>query len=245
MTLFDAPAADTTDGPPPTIDWPTIEAELDDRGFALTPALLSGRACHELAAAFADGDGPRWRSTVVMRRHGFGEGVYRYFSYPLPPLVHRLRTELYPPLARIANRWADAIGGPRFPADHAGLMEQCAEAGQRRPTALVLRYGPGDYNCLHQDVYGDVTFPLQVAFLLSRPDVDFTGGENVFVEQRPRGQSRPGVARPAQGQGIVFPVRHRPVPSARGHKRVALRHGVSTVRTGERLALGVIFHDAR
>ncbi|KAB2349203.1 2OG-Fe(II) oxygenase [Actinomadura rudentiformis] len=186
-----------------------------------------------------------FRSTVVMARHAFGEGEYRYFGDPLPPLVQELRTRLYPPLAAVANRWAERLGEEAYPGDLEGLLEACAAAGQHRPTPLLLRYGPGGYNCLHQDVYGELMFPLQVAVMLSTPDVDFTGGESVFVEQRPRAQSRPIVARPGLGQGVVFPVRHRPVPSARGFKRVAMRHGVSEVLSGDRHVLGVIFHNAR
>jgi hypothetical protein len=225
------------------LDWGALAGELDDRGFAVTPPLLTPADCEGLRAGFDD-EG-LWRSTVVMHRHGYGQGVYRYYAHPLPATVALLREELYPPLAAIANRWAGLIGGPAYPATHGELVAECAAAGQTRPTPLILSYGPGDYNNLHQDLYGDVAFPLQVAIALSEPDVDFTGGESVFVEQRSRGQSRPGVARPRQGQGIVFPVRYRPVPGANGPKRVAMRHGVSTVLSGRREALGVIFHDAR
>jgi hypothetical protein len=226
-----------------TLDWAAIGDELEERGFALTPPLLSVDECRGLSAGFDDSS--LWRSTVVMARHGYGRGVYRYFADPLPPLVADLRAGLYPPLAAIANRWAHQLGGTPWPERHADLAARCAAAGQTRPTPLVLRYGPGDHNCLHQDLYGDVAFPLQVAIALSEPDTDFTGGESVFVEQRPRGQSRPGVARPRRGQGIVFPVRERPVVAARGFKRVVMRHGVSTVLSGRRDALGIIFHDAR
>jgi uncharacterized protein len=233
----------TTTPRPAALDWAALGAQLDEEGFALTPPLLSADECRAVAGTFDDEE--PWRSTVVMARHGYGQGVYRYFAYPLPPLVAALRTELYPAVAAIANRWAADLDGPTFPEDHEELRARCAAAGQERPTPLVLRYGPGDYNCLHQDVYGDVLFPIQVAIALSEPDVDFTGGESVFVEQRPRGQSRAIVVRPGLGQGIVFPVRERPVAGARGPKRVAMRHGVSTVRSGRRLALGIIFHDAR
>jgi uncharacterized protein len=224
------------------LDRDALDAELDEQGFALTPPLVDADACDALIAAFDDPG--RWRSTVVMDRHGYGRGTYRYFRYPLPDAVAALRAELYPPLAAVANRWAAQLGGPAFPADHGELLARCRDAGQTKPTPLVLRYGPGDYNCLHQDVYGDVTFPLQVAVALTEPDEDFTGGENVFVEQRPRAQSRAGVARPRRGEGLVFAVRERPVAGARGPKKVMLRHGVSTVRTGRRLTLGIIFHDA-
>jgi hypothetical protein len=191
-----------------------------------------------------------------MARHAFGEGSHRYFREPLIPVVRDLRTTLYPPLARLANRWAERLGdrgslgappgpGPAFPERLDELLAACAAAAQHRPTPLLLRYGPGGYNCLHQDVYGDITFPLQVAIMLSTPDVDFTGGESVFVEQRPRAQSRPVVARPGLGQGVIFPVRDRPVPGVRGYKRVVMKHGVSTVHSGRRFVLGVIFHNAR
>jgi hypothetical protein len=225
------------------LDWPALEARLDESGFAMTPPLLIPQQCAEVRNMF--GDGERFRSTVVMARHAYGEGSYRYFADPLPPLVQGLRTALYPPIARIANRWADRLGERHYPEDLDGLLEKCAGLGQHKPTPLVLRYGPGGYNCLHQDVYGDLTFPLQLLIMLSTPDQDFTGGESVFVEQRPRQQSRPMVARPGLGQAVVFPVRHRPRLGARGYHRVQLRHGVSAVHTGDRHVLGVIFHNAR
>jgi hypothetical protein len=225
------------------LDWPALGRQLDESGFALTPPVLSPGQCADVIDMFDDDT--RFRSTVVMARHAFGEGSYRYFSNPLPPLVQTLRVNLYPPIAQIANRWADRLGERRFPEALDGLLEECAAVGQRQPTPLVLRYGPGGYNCLHQDVYGDVTFPLQLLIMLSTPDEDFTGGENVFVEQRPRQQSRPMVVRPGLGQAVIFPVRHRPVPGARGYRRVALRHGVSAVHHGSRHVLGIIFHDAR
>ncbi|WP_149184006.1 2OG-Fe(II) oxygenase [Streptomyces sp. TRM49041] len=225
------------------LDWPALAAELDEEGVALTPPLLTPGQCADLRALFDDP--ALFRSTVTMARHRFGEGLYRYFARPLPEVVQILRERLYPPLARIANTWAERLGEPGFPPDHEGLVAACAAAGQHRPTPLILRYERGGYNCLHQDVYGDLTFPLQVAIMLDRPDEDFTGGESVFVEQRPRAQSRPVVKRPVQGQGLVFTVNHRPVRSARGWSRVVLRHGVSAVHSGRRHALGVIFHDAR
>jgi len=227
---------------PEDLDFTTIGQELDRNGFALTQPLLTSQECDEVIGMF---DTPGiFRSTVVMARHQFGEGTYRYFDHPLPEVVQRLREQLYPPLAVIANRWAARLGDPGHPLDLAGLHERCAAADQHRPTPLLLRYEAGGYNCLHQDLYGDVWFPLQVAFMLSEPDVDFTGGESVFVEQRPRAQSRPMVARPHRGQGIVFTVNNRPECSARGYKRVTMRHGVSEITSGLRYTLGVIFHDA-
>jgi hypothetical protein len=234
------PAPATTGG---VLDWDRVEEQLERSGIAVTPPLISPEQCADLAGLYEAEK--VFRSTVVMSRHNFGEGSYRYFSDPLVPLVQDLRTSLYPPLAQLANRWAGRLGENAFPERLDQLLATCADAGQHRPTPLLLRYGPGGYNCLHRDVYGDVTFPLQVAIMLSTPDVDFTGGENVFVEQRPRAQSRPLVARPGLGQGVIFPVRHRPVPGARGYKRVAMRHGVSTVHSGRRHVLGIIFHNAR
>lgn len=225
------------------LDWPALAAELDRSGFAVTPPLLSPEQCRQVSALF-DRD-EVFRSTVVMARHAFGEGSYRYFAEPLAPPVAALRTGLYPPLARIANRWSAQLDERSYPTELPALLEECAAEGQLRPTPLLLRYGPAGYNCLHQDVYGNLTFPLQVAIMLDVPDEDFTGGESVFVENRPRQQSRAMVARPGQGQGIVFPVRHRPVPGVRGHRRVAMRHGVSAVHSGRRHVLGVIFHNAR
>jgi uncharacterized protein len=223
-------------------DWSELDTTLDDEGVARTPPLLSPAECAE-AVAMVDED-ERFRSTVVMARHAFGEGVYRYFADPLPPLVQQLRERLYPPLAAVANRWAERLGERAFPPRLADLLDECAAVGQRRPTPLVLRYGPGGYNCLHQDVYGELTFPLQFLVMLSRPDVDFTGGESVFVEQRPRQQSRPVVLRPGLGEAVVFPVRHRPRRGSRGYHRVAVRHGVSRVHSGQRHVLGIIFHNA-
>lgn len=226
-----------------SLDWPDLGRRLDEDGFALTPQLLSRQQCTEVSAMFDDDQ--RFRSTVVMARHAFGEGSYRYFADPLPPIVQTLRTELYPPMAKIANDWAERLDERPFPGTLDGLLDECAALGQHKPTPLVLRYGPTGYNCLHQDVYGDLTFPLQLLVMLNRPDKDFTGGESVFVEQRPRQQSRPMVARPAQGQAVIFPVRHRPKRGARGYHRVQLRHGVSAVHSGERNVLGIIFHNAR
>ena len=225
-------------------DWTAIEASLATRGHAVLSRVLPADACAALAASYADEDG--FRSRVVMARHGFGSGEYRYFAYPLPALVERLRTTLYPGLAQIANRWNEALGAPeRFPEQHAAFLERCHQAGQTKPTPLLLQYGPGDYNCLHQDVYGEHVFPLQVTFLLSAPGQDFEGGEFVLVEQRPRMQSRADVVPLAQGDGVIFPVHHRPVLGGRGAYRVNLRHGVSRVRAGQRHTLGIIFHDAQ
>lgn len=221
------------------IDW----ARLDTEGVVTTPPLLTADQCAEVTAMF-DEDA-RFRSTVVMARHSYGLGSYRYFADPLPPLVADLRERFYPPIAAVANRWAAILGERTFPADLDGLLAACADVGQHRPTPLVLRYGPGGFNCLHQDVYGDLTFPLQFLVMLSRPDEDFTGGESVFVEQRPRQQSRPIVLRPRQGEAVIFPVRHRPRLGSRGHHRVQMRHGVSAVHSGRRHVLGVIFHNAR
>jgi hypothetical protein len=224
------------------IDWSAVSADLDAQGCALIPHLLDRAACEALAARY-DGDG--FRSTVVMARHGFGRGEYRYFAYPLPEPVAALRAALWPPLAEIANRWNAALGeAARYPADHADYLARCHAAGQARPTPLLLRYGPGDYNCLHQDLYGEHVFPLQVAVLLSEPGRDFEGGEFVLTEQRPRMQSRAEVVPLRQGDAVVFPVHHRPVRGGKGTYRVALRHGVSRLRSGRRHTLGIIFHDA-
>ena len=225
------------------LDWTALANDLDVHGAAVLPRALSADECATLAAAYDDPS--LFRSTVVMARHGFGRGEYRYFSYPLPPLVAELRESLYPPLAIIANRWHEAMGlDVRFPGETLAFLDRCHAAGQTRPTPLLLTYGAGDYNCLHQDVYGEHVFPLQVAFLLSAPGQDFTGGEFVLTEQRPRMQSRAEVVPLGRGDGVVFPVRHRPARGTRGTYRVALRHGVSRVRSGRRRTLGVIFHDA-
>jgi hypothetical protein len=226
-----------------SLDWKIIAAELDSHGCAVIGPLLTPRQCDELAAAY-DTEG-MFRSRVVMARHGFGRGEYQYFSNPLPPVVCELRSSLYRPLAAIANRWNEALGlEVRYPDEHQAFLDRCHEAGQTKPTPLLLQYGPDDYNCLHQDLYGEHVFPLQVAFLLARPGVDFTGGEFVLTEQRPRMQSRAEVVPLDQGQGVIFPVHHRPVQGTRGTYRVNLRHGVSRVRSGRRHTLGIIFHDA-
>ncbi len=225
------------------IDWTTVAASLDQAGWATVPRLLTADECAATAARYDADDG--FRSRVVMARHGFGRGEYRYFSYPLPPLVAALRGALYPRLAPIANRWHERMGlEARFPDDHAAFLARCHDAGQDRPTPLLLQYGEGDYNCLHQDLYGAHVFPLQVAILLSGRGKDFTGGEFVLTEQRPRMQSRADVAPLAKGDAVVFAVNDRPVKGSRGDYRVRMRHGVATVGTGRRHTLGIIFHDA-
>ena len=225
------------------LDWHALEAGLDTDGYAVMPQLLDRPACTALASTYPDE--PRFRSRVVMERHGFGRGEYRYFAYPLPEPVATLRREMYPRLRGIANRWNEAMGiEVRYPPTHATFLERCHRAGQTRPTPLLLQYGAGDYNCLHQDLYGEHVFPLQVAVLLSEPGRDFTGGEFVLTEQRPRMQSRPMVVPLRQGDAVVFAVNQRPVQGTRGRYRVTLRHGVSRVRSGHRHTLGVIFHDA-
>ncbi|WP_431270845.1 2OG-Fe(II) oxygenase [Dankookia sp. P2] len=225
------------------LDWARVPTELDGFGAATTGPLLTPAECAGLAALYGREDG--FRSRVVMARHGFGRGEYRYFAYPLPALVAGLREALYARLAPVANGWNARMGLPRrFPPELAAFTSECHAAGQPRPTPLLLRYGPGDYNCLHQDLYGEQVFPLQVAILLSEPGRDFAGGEFVLTEQRPRMQSRAEVVPLRQGEAVVFAVHHRPVQGARGVYRVMLRHGVSRIRSGERLTLGVIFHDA-
>jgi uncharacterized protein len=220
-----------------------MQQDLDTHGCAIVPRLLSVDACAEIAGWYDEAH--RFRSTVVMARHGFGRGEYRYFAYPLPDPVQQLRTEIYPQLAEIANRWNAALGeSVRFPEGHAEFLARCHAAGQTRPTPLLLRYREGDYNCLHQDLYGEHVFPLQVAILLSEPGRDFEGGEFVLTEQRPRMQSRAEVVPLRQGDAVVVPVHHRPVHGGRGVYRVNLRHGVSRLRAGRRHTLGIIFHDA-
>jgi hypothetical protein len=226
------------------LDWTAIQTGLDTYGWAGTGPLLSADECGELAALYAS-DG-NFRSRIIMARHGFGSGEYKYLADPLPQMIGALRASLYPPLARIADRWNEAMGIPtRYPPEHAAFIEACHRAGQTKPTPLILQYGPGDYNCLHQDVYGDLVFPFQAAFLLSRPRQDFTGGEFVLTEQRPRMQSRVEVVPIGQGEAVIFPVHHRPVQGARAIYRVNMRHGVSRLRSGRRHVLGIIFHDAR
>ncbi|HWX66517.1 MAG TPA: 2OG-Fe(II) oxygenase [Rhodanobacter sp.] len=224
-------------------DWANVASELDKQGCAMLEALLSPQECRALAALYANDK--LFRSRVVMGRHGFGRGEYQYFNYPLPDMVAALRTATYPLLAPIANRWNTAMGiDVRYPATHAAFLERCHTAGQQRPTPLLLQYGADDYNCLHQDLYGEHVFPLQIAILLSEPERDFSGGEFVLTEQRPRMQSRPQVVPLRQGDAVVFAVHQRPVQGTRGIYRVNLRHGVSRVRNGHRHTLGIIFHDA-
>jgi hypothetical protein len=225
------------------IDWEAVSAELDGQGCAMMTGLLEAEECRELARLY--GRDEPFRSRVVMASHGFGRGEYRYFAYPLPGLVAELRAALYPRLVATANRWSEALGlDVRFPDEHGEFVARCHAAGQVRPTPLLLQYGEGDYNCLHQDLYGEQVFPLQVAILLSAPGRDFTGGEFVMTEQRPRMQSRPMVVPLAQGDAVVFAVHRRPVQGTRGTYRVNLRHGVSRVRSGHRHTVGIIFHDA-
>lgn len=225
-------------------DWPTIQTALDREGWAVLPGLFSPSSCADLAGLY---DSPEpFRSTVTMARHGFGRGEYRYFAYPLPPMVSALRTALYPHLATVANRWHARMGiERRFPSAHADFLAECHAGGQTRPTPLMLRYDASDYNCLHQDLYGEHVFPLQVAVLLSAAGADFDGGELVLTEQRPRMQSRAAVVPLDQGDAAVFAVNQRPVRGSRGDYRVTMRHGVSAIRRGRRHTLGIIFHDAQ
>jgi hypothetical protein len=225
------------------VDWRQAAASLDVRGYVMTAALLTSEQCRGLAALYDRED--TFRSRVVMQRHGFGRGEYKYLRYPLPPVVEALRQAIYPQLAPIANRWRERLREDgRFPATLGSYLGECHKAGQERPTPLILKYETGDYNCLHQDLYGPLVFPLQLTVLLSAPEADFSGGEFLLVEQRPRAQSRGEVVPLRQGEAVIFPVHHRPVEGARGPYRVTMRHGVSRLRAGRRFTLGVIFHDA-
>jgi hypothetical protein len=227
-----------------TLDWPHITAELDTQGCAVLKGLLTPDQCRAVAALYPDD--ANFRSRIVMGRHGFGRGEYKYFSYPLPDLIAELRPALYAHLQGVANSWNEAMGiDIRYPLAHAAFLKRCHGAGQARPTPLLLQYEAGDFNCLHQDLYGEHVFPIQVAILLSEPGRDFTGGEFVLTEQRPRMQSRAEVVPLAQGDAVAFAVHHRPVQGTRGTYRVNLRHGVSRIRSGQRHTLGVIFHDAK
>lgn len=226
------------------ISWEQVSHDLDAEGNAIIKGILSSAECDEVRALYQETK--LFRSEVIMERHGFGRGEYRYFKYALPDLIASLRTSLYPQLVPIANRWNEALGiDVRYPATHADYIRRCHQAGQIKPTPLILKYGPDDYNCLHQDLYGEHIFPLQVAVLLSEPDQDFTGGEFVMTEQRPRMQSRPIVVPLRKGDGVVFAVHHRPVQGKKSIYRVNLRHGVSRLRSGSRHTLGIIFHDAQ
>ena len=225
------------------IDWRQIATSLDERGYAITPPLLAAEECCGLAALYRRED--VFRSRVIMQRHNFGRGEYQYFRYPLPPTVEQLRQAIYPHLAPIANDWREKLSEDgRFPSSLGEYLDECHQAGQERPTPLLLKYEAGDYNCLHQDLYGDLVFPLQLTVLLSAPGADFTGGEFLLVEQRPRAQSRGEVVSLSQGEAVIFPVHHRPVQGVRGNYRVTMRHGVSRLRSGQRYTLGIIFHDA-
>ena len=224
-------------------DWQALTSELDSYGCAVLPKLLSSEECRAIAGLYPDES--HFRSRVVMARHGFGKGEYRYFSYPLPGLIGGLRTAVFPHLAGLANAWNERMGvDQRYPDDHAAYLARCREAGQVRPTPLLLQYVPGDYNCLHQDLYGDLVFPIQIAILLSEPGEDFTGGEFVLTEQRPRMQSRAEVVPLRRGDAVAFAVHNRPVQGTKGTYRVNMRHGVSRLRSGLRHTVGIIFHDA-
>ena len=227
-----------------SLAWPCIAQALDTEGYAILPALLTAKECAALTTLYAEDE--QFRSRVIMARHGYGRGEYKYFDYPLPRLVGDLRATFYAPLCKIANRWNEAMGiATRFPGTFDAFTQQCHAAGQSKPTPLLLKYKADDYNCVHQDLYGEMVFPLQMAFLLSSPGHDFTGGEFIMTEQRPRMQSRGMVVPLQQGDAVVFPVRQRPVQGTRRQYRVNMRHGVSKIRSGQRHTLGVIFHDAR
>lgn len=228
----------------PAYDWQKIGAELDQFGATILENIISPQDCHEIAAGYHTL--AAFRTVISMRKHGFGRGEYKYYANPIPALIWNLRQKLYFQLAPIANRWSERLGSDvRFPPTHDAFLERCHAAGQTRPTPLILQYVEGDYNCLHQDIYGDIAFPLQVAILLSEPEKDFTGGEFVLTEQRPRMQSRAEVVPLRQGDGVVFAVNDRPMQGTRGDYRVKMRHGVSRIRSGQRHTLGIIFHDSR
>lgn len=242
--IAERPATDAATQRVTLADWPALARDLDSQGCAVIEGLLTPRECADVAALYPQEQ--HFRSHIVMARHGFGKGEYRYFKYPLPGLVANLRGALYPRLAPIANAWNERMGiATRYPDTHAAFLARCHDSGQTRPTPLLLQYAPGDFNCLHQDLYGELAFPLQVAILLSEPGRDFTGGEFVLTEQRPRMQSRAEVVPLRQGDAVAFAVHHRPVQGTRGSYRVNLRHGVSRIRSGQRHTLGIIFHDAR
>jgi uncharacterized protein len=242
-TISSASAVTAAEARVAAYDWQALAGELDSYGCAVLPKLLSSAECRTIAALYPDES--HFRSHIHMARHGFGKGEYRYFRYPLPDLLGGLRKALYPHLAGVANEWNSRMGiDERYPDDHASFLKRCHDAGQTRPTPLLLQYVPGDFNCLHQDLYGDLAFPVQVAILLSEPGMDFTGGEFVLTEQRPRMQSRAEVVPLRQGDAVTFAVHNRPVQGSKGSYRVNLRHGVSRVRSGTRHTVGIIFHDA-
>jgi uncharacterized protein len=237
-------SADEIDARVHTLDWSRVGGDLDMCGHARLPGLLTQTECAEVVAFYKNERA--FRSRIVMARHNFGRGEYKYFAYPLPPLVQAIRASAYPHLAAIANGWSERMKiAAAFPHQHEAFLQQCHAAGQSRPTPLLLRYEAGDYNCLHQDIYGHHVFPLQMAVLLSQPNSDFSGGEFVLTEQRPRMQSRVEVVPLTRGDAVVFAVRERPVQGSRGSYRVSMRHGVSRIRSGERYTLGIIFHDAK
>jgi uncharacterized protein len=239
-----ASAAQSTEARVAKYDWQKLSDELSGYGCAVIEKLLSPEECQRIAGLYPQEE--HFRSHIHMARHGFGKGEYRYFKYPLPDLLGGLRTALYPRLANGANEWNGRMGiDQRYPAEHAAFLKQCHDEGQTRPTPLLLQYVPGDFNCLHQDLYGDLAFPIQVAILLSEPDRDFSGGEFVLTEQRPRMQSRVEVVPLRQGDAVAFAVHNRPVKGTKGNYRVNLRHGVSRVRSGMRHTVGIIFHDAK
>lgn len=244
MSAASAPAQNAIHDRISTLDWQRIASDLDNFGCAIVNAVLRPAECRQLTDTYAESE--LFRSRIVMARHGFGRGEYQYFRYPLPEAVAELRAAFYPPLSEIANRWNEHLGvDVRYPNEHAAFLDRCHHAGQTQPTPLLLQYGEGDYNCLHQDIYGEHVFPVQMAFLLSAPEQDFTGGEFVLTEQRPRMQSRVEVVPLRQGDGVIFPVHHRPVQGSKGRYRVNMRHGVSRLRSGKRYTLSIIFHDAK
>lgn len=224
-------------------DWHTIREQMNNQGYALIPGILPPAACDELKAGY--GTQELYRKTITMERYRFGKGEYKYFSYPLPELIRDIRTHIYPRLAVIANNWMQALQiDKQFPEDFAALQQQCHEAGQTQPTVLILKYGPGGFNTLHQDIYGDIYFPMQLVLFLNEPGVDYTGGEFVLTQQIPRAQSKAIVLQPKKGDMLLFTTNFRPERGSRGYYRVNMKHGVSEVRSGERYALGIIFHDA-
>lgn len=227
------------------VNWVSLQSQLDERGFAVMPGVLTTKSCQDIAALYSHDE--LFRTRIEMAKHAFGRGEYKYFKYPLPPLIQQIRESLYPRLAPLANEWLSRFGddGPQYPDKLSDFIQFCHGAGQERPTPLMLKYGPGDYNRLHQDLYGEVVFPFQVTLFLSQRGMDFEGGEFVLTEQRPRQQSRVEVLSTNQGDGVIVAVHHRPVRGTRGYYRATLRHGVSTVHSGDRYTLGIIFHDAQ